>query len=212
MRTLDQILDPSRTAVLVVDVQNDFCAREGSLGRAGAPVDAAIEMVPRLQTFLTAAREHGVSVIFIQTIHERWTDSEAWTYRHAGKARETCLRDSWGSEFYGAAPLASEPVVVKHRYSAFVGTRLESVLHTLKIETVVMTGVATNVCVESTARDAFMRDFHTVFAGDCSAAYSAAAHDMTLENMRNHFGIVTTSADIVKSWATTHAVSGTGVS
>jgi ureidoacrylate peracid hydrolase len=91
-------------------------------------------------------------------------------------------------------------VVTKHRYSGFVGTELDMVLRSHGIKTVVMTGEATNVCVETTARDAFMRDYYVAFVSDCTASGSQAAHDATLVTMGRHFGTVLTSDDIVSTW------------
>lgn len=82
-----------------------------------------------------------------------------------------------GAEFYEVSPLPEEIIVNKHRYSAFINTRLDSVLRSLRIETLIMTGVSTNVCVESTARDGFMLDYQIVMVQDACASYSRAAHD-----------------------------------
>jgi len=206
MRTLPELVSPSRTAVLVVDVQNDFCEPAGASGKAGRSTDAAMAMIPTLQRFLTAAREHGTNVIFIQTIHEPSTDSEAWIGRRINPESKNCLKGTWGAEFTGIAPLPSEPVVIKHRYSAFLNTRLESVLRTLKVENIIVLGVATNVCVESTSRHGFMLDYHTVVVSDCSAGYDQAAHDMTMRTHAKHFGVVATAQEITDTWAATHSV------
>lgn len=98
------------------------------------------------------------------------------------------------------APLPEEIIVNKHRYSAFINTRLDSVLRSQRIETLIMTGVSTNVCVESTARDGFMLDYQIVMVQDACASYSRAAHEMTLENMKGYFGVVASAADIEESW------------
>ena len=198
-KTIPELLDPAKAAILVVDVQNDFCHPAGSAGKAGIDTSAAMAMIPRLQSLLDAAREVGTKVIFIQTIHTDETDSSSWIGRH-DPPRRNCRKDTWGAEFTVVAPQPGEPVVNKHRYSAFIHTRLESVLHTYKIETLLMTGVATNVCVESTARDGYMLDFNIVFVGDCSAAYSQTLHDATLENMRRHFGVVANHDEIIAHW------------
>jgi ureidoacrylate peracid hydrolase len=202
MKTLPELIRPAKTAVIVVDVQNDFCRPEGALGKAGQPTGAAMAMLPNLQALLTAARATGTPVIFIQTIHEAATDSEAWTWRMAGVVGGCCRKDTWGAEFTEVAPLPDEPVVIKHRYSAFINTRLDSVLRTLKIENLIMTGVSTNVCVESTARQGYMMDYNIVFLSDCTAAYSQAEHDISLYNMRTHFGVVATSNDVIAAWKT----------
>jgi ureidoacrylate peracid hydrolase len=163
-------------------------------------------MIPTLQRFLGAAREHGTNVIFIQTIHEPATDSDAWIGRRSSPDAKNCLKGTWGAELTGLVPGVHEPVVIKHRYSAFVNTRLDSVLRTMKVENIIVLGVATNVCVESTARHGFMLDYHCVFVSDCSAAYDKAAHDMTLLVHSKHFGTVATSQEIIDTWAATHSV------
>jgi ureidoacrylate peracid hydrolase len=198
-KTLPELLDPAKAAILVVDVQNDFCHPDGSAGKAGSDTTAAMAMLPRLQALLDAARRVGTKVIFIQTIHTEETDSASWIGRH-DVPRLTCRKDTWGAEFTLVAPRAGEAVVNKHRYSAFIHTRLESVLHTFRTETLLLTGVATNVCVESTARDGFMLDYNLVFVGDCSASYDPALHAGTLENMRRHFGVVANHDEIVAHW------------
>ncbi|HXP92798.1 MAG TPA: cysteine hydrolase [Candidatus Binatia bacterium] len=207
MRNLQQILEPSKTAVIVVDVQNDFCEPNGAVGKRGFSVEACAEMIPHLERLLDGAHAYGASVIFIQTIHTRWTDSDTWLYRSDERERlDTCREGSWGAEFFRVAPVANDPIVVKHRYSAFLNTRLESILNTLRIETLVITGVATNVCVESTARDGFQRDYNIVFVDDCSATYDRALHDATLKNMRNHFGTVAKADDVLKVWKEAYSV------
>ena len=206
MRSLPELVRPAVSAVIVVDVQNDFCRAEGALGRAGQPTGAAMEMIPNLQALLAAARAAGTHVIFIQTIHEAATDSEAWAWRLHGDVGGCCRKNTWGAEFTEVAPLPDEPVVIKHRYSGFVNTRLDSVLRTLKVENLIMTGVSTNVCVESTARQGFMLDYHIVFLADCTAAYSPEEHEGALYNMRTHFGVVATSGEVIAAWNATPAL------
>ena len=206
MPTLSELVKPSKTAILIVDVQNDFCESNGAAGKGGKDTTAAMAMIPTLQRFLDAAREHGTNVIFIQTIHEPSTDSDVWIGRRSDPAAKNCLKGTWGAEFTGIAPGAHEPVVIKHRYSAFINTRLDSVLRTMRVENIIVLGVATNVCVESTSRHGYMLDYHCVFVSDCSAAYDRAAHDMTLHVHRKHFGTVATSQEIIDTWAATHSV------
>src|SRR6202035_5779097 len=151
---------------------------------------------------LDAAREHGTRVIFIQTIHTDETDSAAWVRRSGGTSTAVCRKGTWGGEFTGVAPLEGEVVVNKHRYSAFVNTRLDSVLRTYKIENVILTGVSTNVCVESTARHGYMLDYNIVFASDGTAAYSQAEHDASLSVMARYFGVVASAAEVIEAWKT----------
>ncbi|KFN11201.1 MULTISPECIES: cysteine hydrolase family protein [Paenibacillus] len=197
---LEQKLLHSRTAVLVVDVQNDYCHPEGALAKVGSDVSGVRGMMPNLHRLLAAARRYEVPVIFIQTFHEEATDSAAWKARSNGRSLEVCRTGTWGAGFYEVAPEPGETVVNKHRYSAFVNTRLDSVLRSQKIETLIMTGVSTNVCVESTARDGFMLDYHIVLLSDACASYSKEAHEMTMENIRGYFGDVTESGSVIALW------------
>jgi len=206
MLSLSELVVPSKSAIIVVDVQNDFCEPDGAAGKGGKDTSAAMAMIPRLQRFLDAARAHATNIIFVQTIHEPSTDSDVWVGRRSNPDARNCLKGSWGAEFTGIAPNAHEPVVVKHRYSAFVNTRLDSVLRTLKVENLIVLGVATNVCVESTSRHGYMLDYNVVLVSDCSAAYDQAAHDMTLLVHRKYFGTVASSDAVIASWAATHAV------
>jgi ureidoacrylate peracid hydrolase len=186
--------------------KNDFCDPDGAAGRGGKDTAAAMAMIPRLQRFLDAARAHGTNIIFIQTIHEPSTDSEAWVGRRSNPDARNCLKGTWGAEFTGIVPQPHEPVVIKHRYSAFLNTRLDSVLRTLKVENLIVLGVATNVCVESTSRHGYMLDYNVVLVPDCSAAYDQAAHDMTVLVHTKYFGSVASSDAVIASWAATHAV------
>jgi ureidoacrylate peracid hydrolase len=90
--------------------------------------------------------------------------------------------------------------VTKHRYSAFYNTDLDSILRSNGIRTIVLTGVATNVCVETTAREGFVRDYYVVLVSDGTATYSAQDHEATLRNIDRFFGEVATIADIVSVW------------
>lgn len=202
-------LAPGKTAIIVVDVQNDYCHPEGAAAKKGNDVGAVQEMMPHLHKLLDGARKCGVPIIFIQTLHEKATDSEAWNMRSGGRSGQTCRTGSWGAEFFEVVPLPGEIIVNKHRYSAFINTRLDSVLRTLKIETLVMTGVSTNVCVESTARQGYMMDYHIALVKDGCAAYTQGAHDMTLKNIDQHFGAVVDTEQLLDTWRSFEATATT---
>jgi ureidoacrylate peracid hydrolase len=200
MPDLARLIDPKDAVLIVVDVQNDFCRPDGALGKAGAPTGDAMAMLPALARLLDAARTSGTPIVWLQTIHEDATDSDPWRGRSLNKSLDICRKDTWGIEFTEVAPLPDEPVVIKHRYSGFVNTRLDSVLRTLKAQTLIMTGVSTNVCVESTARHGFMLDYHIVFVDDCCAAYSPEEHAGALYNISRHFGTVAPSTALIETW------------
>jgi ureidoacrylate peracid hydrolase len=204
-------IDPKSTAIIVVDVQNDFCHSDSPLAKAGNDMSAAQEMVPRLLQLIDAARGAGATIVWVKVLHFEYTTSPVGT-EHRQRTRPgsslICLEGTFGAEFYRVEPEPGEPIVVKHRYSAFVDTDLQLILRSRGINSVIMTGVATNVCVESTARDAFMRDYYVTFAADCSATYDQAKHDATLINMADHFGVVTTSDEIMAAWEKVPALAG----
>lgn len=202
LKSLKERADPKNAALVVVDVQNDFVSPNGSAGKRGEDVSAALAIMAPLSSLINEARRVGLTVVYIRTTHSEWTDTPSWIYRTSQKAGlSTCREGTWGAEFYdGIAPLPTERVVVKHRYSAFINTDLNTVLKARNIQSVLVCGVATNVCVETTARDAYMFDYYVTMIDDCSAAYEAKLHLSTLDNMRRHFGLVASSKDIIETW------------
>jgi len=196
-----EYVNPEKTALIVVDVQNDFCHPEGACAKRGNDVSAVRGMVAQLQRLIQGAREYQVPIIFIQTFHEKATDSAAWASRSGGSSGNVCRVGTWGAEFYEVEPQPGDIIVNKHRYSAFINTRLDSVLRTLKAENLIMTGISTNVCVESTARHGYMLDYNIVMVDDACAAFSRKAHEMTLENIAGFFGSVAKVDDILEAWS-----------
>jgi ureidoacrylate peracid hydrolase len=207
---IDELLDPRQSALIVVDMQNDFCDSAGSLARAGSDPGLIQAMAPRLLRLLDAARRVRLPIIHVRTEHSPWTDSESWIGRHKDRPRVVCFPKSWGADYFpgfepvtddGHDPSSHEFVITKHRYSGFVGTDLDLVLRSQRIRSVIMTGEATNVCVESTARDAFMRDYRVAFVADCTASTVQAAHDATLFTIDRHFGTVVNSDEVIAAWS-----------
>jgi ureidoacrylate peracid hydrolase len=200
----DEKVNPVHTAVLIVDVQNDFVHEKGSLAQVGRDVRPAQTVVPLIETLVDKTRENGARLIWVRTEHAPWTNSAAWLGRIRKKQDirhfPICLIGTWGSEMYRLKVQAGEAVVTKHRYSAFLNTDLDLILRSLEIRTVVIAGVTTNVCVESTARDAAMRDYYTIILSDCTAADSDAEHRVSLYTLDHYFGIVTTSTELFAAW------------
>ena len=217
LRTLADKVAPGRAALVTVDVQNDFCHSDGFLGKLGAPMHLIQAMVPGLIRLLGAAREAGVDVIHVISHHDEQYASPVVTeqkLRHGLpmeldgrplKDAPYCLRGTWGAELYGIDARPGEEVVIKHRYSAFRNTNLDLLLRSRSIQTVILTGVATNACVESTGRDVYMHDYYLVFVSDGTATTSQGAHDATLANIDQFFGEVATADAITAAWAATGA-------
>jgi ureidoacrylate peracid hydrolase len=206
---MSEKIDLRQAALLVVDVQNDFCSSAGDGAARGSKLADVERMVPRLVQFIEDSRRIRLPVIYIKSIHDDWTASPPWAVRRAdGKVSKNCLPGTWGAEFYqGISPLPSERVVVKHRYSGFIHTELNTILRSKGIQTVLITGVTTNVCVEQAARDAFMYDYHVVVVEDCVAAYDQRFHDNSLDNIRRHFGLVLPASKILECMETSKDLS-----
>ena len=202
LRSLTERCDPSLAGLIVVDVQNDFCSPEGACAKRGVDITSGLDMMPNLYRLIDEAREVSLPIIYIQTIHSEWTDTDPWIYRKPeGADKETCREGSWGADFFdGIEPRADERVVIKHRYSAFINTDLDTILKAKGIESVLLTGVATNVCVESTMRDAFMLDDYVTMVHDCMATGDPVLHEGTLENTRRQFGLVASHHEVIDTW------------
>src|SRR5699024_9581370 len=157
------------TAILVIDIQNDFCADDGFYGKMGSNVKVIQNMVPRLEQFIEKGREANVPIIFIRANYDEVYLSDSMRLRRTmNNISPTLTTGSWGANFYHIRPLDKDPIIDKHRYNAFTGTALNQVLNNLGVATVICTGTATNVCLESTARDAFFHDYNVVIVDDCS--------------------------------------------
>lgn len=159
-------IDPNTTAMIVVDMQNDFVA-------PGAPLQsqAGLDMVPQLQRALSCCRASGIPVIYTAHVH-RAAGCDLGLLRHdpAIATRDALVAGSEGAAIFPEiAPREDEIVITKHRFSAFYGTDLEIILRGLGVTTVVITGVTTENCCHATARDAFFRDFQVVFLADATA-------------------------------------------
>jgi ureidoacrylate peracid hydrolase len=213
LRGLTQKVAPEHTAVAVIDMQNDFIADGGMMGAEGWNLTLAQEMTRRLPRLLAAARSAGVLVIFVRNIYSTEHNhylSDVWMEQAARKRPggyvtiPGCAAGSWGADYYGDIhPQAGDAEVTKHRYNAFINTDLDTILRARGIRTLVFTGVSTNCCVESTARDAFMRDYYVVLAGDATAGYADELHDASLRTIDSLFGEVTTIDALAKIWTAT---------
>lgn len=162
-------IHPETTAVIVVDMQNDFIA-------PGAPLQTpmGLELLPRMKKLLGHARQTGMKVIFTAHVHRR-NGCDMGLFRDIHKPiadRVGLVDDTPGSEVYPeVVPVGDEVVIKKHRYSAFFGTDLDIILRTSKIETVVVTGVTTENCCHATARDAMFNGYRVAFISDATGTY-----------------------------------------
>jgi ureidoacrylate peracid hydrolase len=207
LRSLAEKVNPDHTALLVVDVQRDFCAPDGAFSALGRDLDRIQKILPGLKQLVESARQGQVTVVFLRYVQSALTESDVHLEQRArGRADlRYCQEGSPGAEFYYVQPEVGDAVVNKHRYSGFIDTDLAIILRSRGIRTIVMTGVATNGCVEATARDGFMHDFYVVFVEDCSATYSEAMHQATLANIKDAYGVVVLAEELTAIWNRTGA-------
>ncbi len=197
---------PARTAVVVIDIQVDFASPEGALD---AYVDMAVVQpaVAAAERLVEAARGTGVPVIFVGLFTTPETDSPSWKERMRRRGGDPdnesalCREGEVGSDFYGPKPLPDELVVKKARYSGFVSTNLDARLNALGVDTLVVAGLTTECCVDSTVRDAFSLDYHVFVAADACAAYEPEIHAASLKVMELNSAILTDTAAIAHAWS-----------
>lgn len=192
---LTEILRPASAAVLVVDVQNDFCHDDGTFARTGADLTPIQAMVPTLASFVDRARAAGAMIVWIQqsTLPGGRSDSVAWRAFKSrdGKDPDYTLAGTWGEQFVDELKVGDgEPVIRKHRSSAFVNTTLDLVLRSNGIRTVVATGVMSHGCVESTVRHASFLDYFVVPVEDCVQSTNQRLHDYGLATMRHYYHVL----------------------
>ena len=207
LATIEEQLRPAHTALLVVDLQNDFCAEGGFLqrARAGTPgltiqVEANARVADRIGELAAGLRAAGGPVVWVRSHY----DFKYLKAAHIAKRRGVeglCMEGSWGADFFRIRPAQGELVLDKHTFSAFHGTTLDARLREMGILTLVVTGVATNVCVDSTLREGFFLGYHIVVPEDGVGSGNAAGHEGTLSTVRVNFGSVLPAADILRRWA-----------
>lgn len=189
-------VDPRRTALIVIDMQNAFVAE-------GAPFETpgARAMIPRLERLIRFAREHRMPIVWTQSDHRP-------PYGGLMLRKFPVIRDErvlWKGEssfdMYPEMLQAQEGKyeyrLVKHKFDAFFETGLDAILRYHDVDTIIVTGTATNVCCESTARTAFMRDYNVAFPGDANATFDEAMHQATLRNIELLFGRVMTTDELL---------------
>src|SRR5882672_6540996 len=163
------VIDPKKTAMIVVDMQNDFVASGAAL-----ETPAARAVVPKLADALKICRDAGIKVIYTAHAHRRdGCDMGLFDDLHPPIANRAALVDGTpGVDIYPElSPAIGEHVIKKHRYSGFFGTDLDIILREWGVDTVIVSGTTTENCCHATARDAMFRNYRVVFLSDATATY-----------------------------------------
>ncbi|MCX6828312.1 MAG: cysteine hydrolase [candidate division Zixibacteria bacterium] len=184
-------LNIDKAALLVIDMQKFFLDPNSPTYTESGPA-----IIPSVKRLIAAFRAAGRPVIYTKHVHHPdFIDAGIMKWWWDG----ACLEGSPESEIDDdIAPLANEKIILKHRYSAFYNTDLETILRCLKIEDLVITGVMTNMCCESTARDAYYRDYRVFFLADATGSINEEMHKASLLNLAFGFAMVTSAESIIK--------------
>lgn len=205
-------LDTSRTALIVVDLQNDFCTPGGWLHSIGVDVSVLAPAVDRTRSIVPVARAAGIPVIWLnwgnRPDQANLPPGVRHVYDPAGVGRGighvlpgtdsgVLLKDSWGAALVdGLTVEATDIAVDKYRMSGFWDTPLDSILRNLRVDTLLFAGVNSDQCVYSTLIDAACLGYDVVMLADAAATTSPAfCHEATLYNVRLCFGFTATTAD-----------------
>jgi ureidoacrylate peracid hydrolase len=216
------VIDTAHTAVVVVDMQNDFGAEGGMFQRAGIDISMIQRAVPPTAATLSAARNLGIKVVYLKMafrpdLSDAGLPESPNRRRHllfgvgqvvrspTGAASRILIRDTWNTDILPQlTPQAGDTVVYKHRFSGFYQTDLDAKLQRMGVRYLIVTGCTTSVCVESTIRDAMFRDYSCVLLEDCTAEpighdLPRSNHDASLLVIQTLFGWVSHSDEFVSA-------------
>ena len=202
LTTLAQKADPGCAALLVIDVQSDFAADGGFFDRIGADVrsindgDPSADPARRLRP---CSRNTGC----LRTGNlrpERPLGAHAGTEPAPASGNAALPDGVMGRGFSRVRPALGEPVVIKHRYSAMHKTELDAILKRHGICSLLLSGIATDTCVESTGRDAYFMDYYVTLVADCCGAFDESDHLGAIKRFDRDYGAVVTSDDLIDTW------------
>jgi ureidoacrylate peracid hydrolase len=217
-------VDPARAAVIVVDMENDFVAKGGMFDRAGADISGVQKAIAPTAKVLAVARQAGMKIIYLkmgyrEDLSDLGAPDSVNRTRHLkfgvgqkirapdGRESRILIRDTWDTEIVPELkPKASDIVLYKTRFSGFYQTDLDATLKKLGIKYLIVTGVTTSICVESTVRDAMFRDYLCVLLRDCMSEpigheLPRTNHEASLLNAEVLLGWVSDSDQFIKVFA-----------
>lgn len=194
-------MESGRPALVVVDMQNDYCDPRGVYSRNGLRCLDMDRVVPQVVKAVNSCKALRIPVVYLRMAWRVDADGVPVDagliieYSRPFLRTEGLRRGSWGAEVLAEMP-PPDYEIEKTRYSGFHNTPLEALLRGLRVETVLLAGVITNMCVEATARDAFHRDFRFVVLSDCVSGFHADLHEASLKTL-SIFGRVANSEEVL---------------
>ena len=187
-------LNPGHTAVLIIDMVNDFLTEGGKMVLPGGD-----SIVPFQQALIAAARSAGLPIVYVNDAHR---PGLVGTDREFKKRGEHCIEGTWGAAVIDdLEPREGDIQVTKRRFSGFFNTDLDLTLKDAQVDTLIVMGVVTNICVRSTIHDAFFHGYAVIVPHDCVAATGEREQESSLYDIATHFGEVTDSKALIRALA-----------
>ena len=201
--SLKDWIAPSRTALLLIDMQVDFASPQGALGQDGMDMTAPLAAVKQAELLADAARKAGVACVFVRLVTQEQDETEflqEWKTRRGSSGAPLCREGTPGAAFVGPPPGPRELVFSKKRYKGFAGTGLDAALCGQGIDTLVVAGLTTECCIDSSVRAAFERDYHVFVVSDATACYEPDLHQAALKALKLNCASVITAAEAAAAW------------
>ncbi len=198
-------LDIRKSALVIIDLQNAFCHKEGTLGKSGLDTDRLSSVVEPLRKVIT--RCHEVDIPVLWTVQEHFERDKRRARKklpsHTSKRKQvSALAGSWDAEIIDELKdLVGDPTMIirKHRFGGFYETRLDIVLEQLGVDHLFVAGLTTNACVETTIREAYLRDYDVIGINECISGVNEDWEESAKKVWRQYFGITCTTKDLM-SW------------
>lgn len=189
-----------KSALIIIDMQNAFISKKGSLSLMGLDTSRTTKVIEPIITLKKEFKKHGRPIIYLQHIHRPDLADAGLISKVFPKIMDLghCFEGSWDAKIIDElAPEDNDYIVKKHRFSGFYNTQLEDVLRSLDVNILVVTGIATNVCVESTVRDAFYRDYNVFVPKETTASFTEDLEKGSFANFNFAFARVLSQDDMI---------------
>jgi nicotinamidase-related amidase len=197
-------LDPATTAVLVIDMQNAFAHPEGTLGISGVDLSEIPAVSDSIERIADAADAVGMPVFWTKQVHlspDRGREKKRLASHTSKRKRVSALAGTWDADFterFAGRTIDETNIIVKHRFGAFYQTRLESVMAMRGITALIVVGATANACVDTTIREAYMRDIDVVVPTDAVAGVKPHWKALVVETWAHYFGELSDTASVVE--------------
>lgn len=199
---INEKLDPKHTALIVIDIQNDFCSPEGALGKRGRDFTVINNALDKLDSVIKSAKASKVLTLYTQQVYDpdKINDLQREQYELDGKLI-TCDINTDGYKFYNMNP-PEKDVYIKHNFNIFSNIDLQKRLEENNIKTLVITGVDTQFCVETAVRNGYDLGYKMVLIEDCigNNTKNKDFHDNTIALVRKSYGVVLNSSELIEIW------------